>query len=142
MKKYILTLILIPLFFGCSNTNIIENGVFKKWEKCKVGSGCIIDIAEITNFQWDTMCFYSGSYSLDEINRDLGFKLKEYTDIGDRLIFLNKGKLVYQEEWFTNPSEHSKEVVFNDKRRKFRLSKCHVKFRIKRRHRIYTLIGI
>lgn len=68
--------------------------MFREWEKCKSDSECIIDIAEITSFQWDTMCFYSGSYDLDQISKDLGFTPKGFTDIGDRLIFLNKGRLV------------------------------------------------
>lgn len=51
-------------------------------------------------FEWDTMCFYSAANSLEDINRDLGFELKEFTDVGDRLIFLNKGRFVYQKEWF------------------------------------------
>lgn len=60
----------------------------------------VIDISSLTWFEWDTMYYYSNKYSLDEIVEDLGMSLTEYTDIGDRVIFFNKGKIIYIEEWF------------------------------------------
>lgn len=142
MKKYILILLITPLLLGCSDTNIVDKAVFKKWKKCKDDSECIIDFTEITNFQWDTVCFYSGALSLDEINLDLGFDLKTSADSRDRLVFLKEGKFVYQVEWYFHASEKVEEVAFSREERKFKISKQHAKFRIEKREHLYFLVEI
>lgn len=124
---------------SCSNRNDFDGIVSNKWEKCDVKTNCIIDFAISMNFKWDTMCYYSGGCSLEEINNDLGFELKQFTDIGDRVIFLNKGNIVYQKEWFTNPSEPIVGTIFETDLKKFRVSKVEAKFIIKKEGRAYYL---
>ena len=51
-------------------------------------------------FDWDTMYYFSGACSLEEIEEDLGFALKEYSDIGDRVHLFLKDNIFYI---FTQP---------------------------------------
>lgn len=93
-------------------------------------------------FEWDTMCFYSGACSLEDINKDLGFKFEKFVDIGDRVIFLNKGRVVYHKEW-CNYSENSREgIIFKTKRIKFRLNKSESEFKVKKEKKLYILESI
>ena len=122
-------LCIILLIANCScKRDDFDSIVAREWKKCNGSSNCIVDFAFILNFDWDTMCFYSGACSLDEINKDLGFKLKEFTDIGDRIIFLKNGKVVYQKEWFPIPSKPPEGTIFKTDLKKFRVNKSDSKF--------------
>ena len=92
MKKKFLILVFCIFVFNCSNKNDFDNIISKEWDKCDKNE-CVIDFAHIMNFNWDTMCFYSAANSLEEINNDLGTELKDFTDIGDRIIFWIMEKL-------------------------------------------------
>lgn len=130
MKNLILILGVCLLMASCSKENDFDSIVSNEWEKCKVSATCTIDFAHLMNFEWDTMCFYAGACSLEEINIDLGFELKGFTDTGDRVIFLNKGEVVYHKEWYAKPSEPPVGTIFETNMKKFRISKTDAKFRI------------
>ena len=125
------------LFFGfvfsllsCSNKNEFDNIVATKYQQCEENKICVIDFSSVMWFEWDTMCYYSGSNSLELINEDLGFELNEFTEIGDRVVFLNRGKYVYQKEWFNEPDKPVKGTVFVTNLKKMRLSRFETKFKI------------
>ena len=124
---------------SCSNRNDIDYIVSVEWDKCEDSKNCIIDFACLMGFEWDAMCFYSGGNSLEDINEDLGFELKEYTDTGDIVIFLNKGKVVYQKTWFYNPSKPPKGVIFITDLKKIRVNKSEAKFEIKKVNKAFYL---
>ena len=127
------------MLFSCSNNTDFDSIVKDKWRQCDKNSECIVDFAHTMDFEWDFMYFYSGGYSLDEINKDLGFELKEFIDIGDRIIFLYKGKVVYHQDWFPNPSEPPENIVFMTQKSKFRLDKKQAKFKITKEGKAYYL---
>src|ERR1035437_2898990 len=139
MKSLVLFLGVCLSLLSCSNRNDFENIVSNEWGKCKGSANCTIDFANVMNFEWDTMCFYSGACSLEDINKDFRYGLKEFTDIGDSVIFLNKGEIVYQKEWFTKPSEPPVGTVFETDLKKFRVSKFDAKFRISKVGKAYYL---
>lgn len=124
---------------SCSNSNDFDDVVAKQFEECPDQNNCIINLSTSMRFEWDTMCYFSGANSLEEINKDLGFELKEFTDIGDRVVFLNKDKIVYQKEWFYNSSEPLEGVVFSVNSRKFKVSKSNAKFKIKKEGLVFYL---
>ncbi len=126
------------LFGSCSNRNDFDNIVANNFEECtEQNNNCIVDFSKIMKFEWDTMYYFSGANSLEDINKSLGFEFKEFTDIGDRIIFLNNGKVVYQKEWFPNPSEELKGVVFVTDLKTFKVDKSNAKFKISKQGKAF-----
>lgn len=142
MKRInILILSSILFFSACSNRNDFDDIVANEFETCsEQRNNCVVDFSKIMKFEWDTMYYFSGANSLEDINKSLGFELKEFTDIGDRIIFLNNGKVVYQKEWFLNPSEELKGVVFATDLKTFKVDKSNAKFEIIKENNYYILI--
>lgn len=139
MKNIMLFLGILLSLLSCSTKKDFDSVVADKYQKCENSNDCTIDFSSLMWFEWDTMCFYSGSNSLEQINRDLGFELKEFTDIGDRVIFLNKGKVVYQKEWFPEPSSPTKGTIFVTDLTKFKLQKSETKFKLKKEGEAFYL---
>jgi|688.fasta_scaffold289601_2 hypothetical protein len=140
MKNLKLFLIISILVTGCTNKNDFDYIVSSQWEKCIEDKNCIVDFSNIMSFEWDTMCYYSGANSLEDINKDLGFELKEFTDIGDRVLFIKDSKVVYQKEWFPNPSEPTEGTIFVTEQNKFRVNKSNAKFRINKKDKSFYLV--
>lgn len=128
MKNVFLLFSLCITLFSCSCKNDFDVIVSENWRQCSEDSYCIIDFANSMNFEWDTMCFYSGAFSLEEINSDLGFDLKDFSDIGDRVVFIYNGKVVYHKEWFPQSSKPLAGTVFITDQSKFRVTKSDAKF--------------
>lgn len=132
----------LPIFFcylSCSNRNDIDSIVAKQWEQCNKNLNCVVDFSNVMGFEWDTMCFYSVGNSLDDIEKDLGFVYEQWTDIGDRVIFLHKGKIVYQKDWFPTVDKPVEGIVFLTDLKKFRITKSNAKFKIKKEGYAYYL---
>ncbi len=132
MKNIILAVIVCLFIVSCSNKNDIDNIVFKEWNKCLEKDNCKVDFAQLMTFDWDTMYYYSAAYSLEDINKEIGFELQKFIDVGDRVIFLNKGSFAYQQEWFYNPEEQFKGVFFDTNMSKFKISKKDAIFSVKK----------
>lgn len=138
MKKYIYFLFLI-LFFSCDNDyNKVDDAVVSYWNRHQTEKNIVIDFSKEFDFEWDTLCFYSLGCSLDEINHDLGFQLTEYTDLADRMIFLNHGKLVYIAGWWYNP-ENPKGIIINSRNNIFKTNRSRAKFSIKKKRDVFIL---
>ena len=68
------------------------------WNKDKNGE-CIIDLAEVMPFEWDSLVFTSPSWRFDT----------HYT----KITFMRNGNVVYYADWFPYPyEEHPGGVVF------------------------------
>lgn len=54
--------------------------------------------------EWDTLFYFSGAYSLEDLVERVGPGCKsQYVDVGRRLMLVNKrGKIVYYKEYFVN----------------------------------------
>lgn len=142
MKNYckFLSFICLILFLGsCANRNDVDRLIINKWEKCSSKDNCIIDFSTTMDFEWDKMFYFSSAFSLEEINERLGTELKSFTDIGDRLVFMNDNKVVYHQEWFYNPNGKSKGTIFSTDDNCLEVSKKQAKFKIKKRESLYYL---
>jgi hypothetical protein len=128
--------------FGCSSQNSFKTIIQKHWDTCKSEDFCTINLANSFTINWDTLCYYSGALSLEEINRDLGIELKDFTDIGDRIILLNKGQIVYHWSWFYEPSEQPSGVIIETNLKKFKISKQEALFKIKKNGKMLVLTRI
>lgn len=69
------------------------------------GEGCVIDIANVTNFEWDEMYVFSFGES-DDIEEVLGIKPEKSSVSRRKIVFMLDKKIVYYEEFRTN-IEHS-----------------------------------
>lgn len=126
---YISLFIILLILNSCQEYNSFEQTVIREYKKCN-SQNCIIDISNKMNFDWDTMLYLSGSYSLEEINGILGFQLTQFTDIGDRLIFLKGDKIVCQYEWVIEADNHSGCVIFDENMNKRKISRLEAIFNV------------
>lgn len=138
MKRYIYFLFLI-LCYSCNNDcNKVDHIVISYWNRHQTEKNLVIDFSREFDFEWDTLCFYSSGCSLEEINHDLGFQLTKYTDLADRMIFLNHGNLVYIAGWWYDP-ENPKGIIINSRNNIFKTSRNKAKFRIKKKDDVFIL---
>jgi len=125
---------------SCSHKKDFDVIIANEWENCsKENNVCTIDLSTLMRFEWDTMCYYSSALSLEEINSDLGFDFTEFTDIEDRIIFLNKGRMVYHKAWFRQPSKEREGIYIDTKLNKFKISKDDAKFQLEKAGKAYHL---
>jgi hypothetical protein len=87
------------------------------------------------------MYFFSNANFLNEIDSILGFHLKEWTDVGDRIVLINKNnKVVYYQEWFPYPSDEIKNVVVFETNKKYiRVDRNSAIFSIRKENNFYFL---
>ena len=86
-----------------SGRNKVDKAVEACWQARQTGKEATIDFARAFDFEWDSLRFYSVGCSLEDIDHDLGFPLTEYTDLADRMVFLNHGKPAYVAGWWYDP---------------------------------------
>lgn len=89
---------------GCMDESIAA----KLFSKCGGKEKCTQHVNVVTTFKWDKVYIFHVETSLDHIEKVLGFPYKQWTDIGDRIIFVYKDQVVYHEEYFPYP-EHIEE---------------------------------
>jgi hypothetical protein len=106
-------LFLLTILTSCKDSSIAA----KLYNKCDKQDTCVRQVKDVTNFKWDKVFIFHVGASLEEIERVLGVPYSEWRDVGDRLIFLDKGKVVYHEEYFPYPEHIEKGRPF------FKLSK-------------------
>lgn len=111
MKRLLLVVFSLMLLYSC---NDIEKLVILKY-KTHFGSGdCIVDLADITVLKWDSAYFYTGYYSREDIERELGEKLYIFNELSTRMIFFKQGKIAYIQEWFFDPwDEYTEYIAFD-----------------------------
>jgi hypothetical protein len=66
----------------------------------------------VTNFKWDKVYIFYVGASLENIEKVLGVPYTQWQDVGDRIIFVNQGKVVYHEEYFPYPEHIEKGRTF------------------------------
>lgn len=118
------------LILGCAPKSKFDISITKEYQKCKGTEGCVLDMAKAFDFDWDSVYYFSGKYSLEEINSVIGFELKNYNDVGARLIFVHKGRDVYSYEWFPTPENIKKRVHILTDLESFKLNRNSAKFKI------------
>ena len=138
MRKLIFILISIVCFSCSNNKNKVDKVVSSYWENNHTRTNAIIDFSKEFDFDWDTLCYYSVGCSIEDINRDLGFKLTAFTDLADRMIFLKNGELVYIAGWWYDPENHQG-VAIDTPKMLFRISRNRAKFYVEKRDKVFVL---
>lgn len=95
--RYIFFAILI-LLGGCSKDK--KSFLFNKLDSvCETESKAYtVGLDTMLPNKWDHMFFFEYSCTPEFIERKLGFKYKKYKEFSDKIIFLYKGKIIYNEE--------------------------------------------
>lgn len=127
---------------SCSHNKDIDKLVMDVEANCVKNEDCIVDFSKEIDGDWDTMYFFSGANSLEDINMVLGFELKDFTDIGDRILFLKGNKIIYQKEWSFNNENNLKGIIFVPETIFFKYDKENCKFKILKNNEVYYLTKI
>lgn len=127
---------------SCSHNKDIDKLVMDVEANCVKNEDCIVDFSKEIDGDWDTMYFFSGANSLEDINMVLGFELKDFTDIGDRILFLKGNKIIYQKEWSFNNENNLKGIIFVPETNFFKYDKENCKFKILKNNEVYYLTKI
>ena len=127
------------LLMACgSGRNKVDKAVEACWQARQTGKEATIDFAKAFDFEWDSLRFYSVGCSLEDIDHDLGFPLTEYTDLADRMVFLNHGKPAYVAGWWYDP-ERPRGTTINCTGSIYKTDRQHARFYIRREGYLYVL---
>jgi len=108
--KYFITSLFVLGFFSCNHSKSqFEQAVLKKIDSCDSQIPCVFHLYNDLGIEFDSAVTFSTAVGLGEVNEILGFELLNYTDIGNRIVFIRNGKVVYYQEWF--PYFEDKKVV-------------------------------
>jgi hypothetical protein len=106
IKTHFITVIMIMSLSGCSKS-ISEKIIDRIEHQFKNSKECIIEVKDITHFDWDKMYVFYESATVEEMENALGFKYDNLNGGTRHLIFTRKNKVVYHEEDYPDPSKPS-----------------------------------
>lgn len=141
MMKFIknsLLLFFVMILVNCSKNDDFDKMIINYYSECKDKS-CIIDLKNYLDFEWDTMYYFSGANSLEEIERVMRIRYENYEDIGTRLIFIKNKQIVYDYDWFPNPNREKSGVVFETENDFMKINREDAQFLIKKLDQVYYL---
>ncbi|MBW6480816.1 MAG: hypothetical protein K0B37_15410 [Bacteroidales bacterium] len=98
-------IIVIPLFFGSCTKSFdkkIAEHIESKCQRFDETNGCLIDLQDITVFEWDSMYVFAGLTTCEDIYNALGFtfKCKHVPDNYIRILFVKGKQVVYQSQYY------------------------------------------
>lgn len=98
--KYLLVLLIAAT--GCTqktptSSKEIQKKIEAKADACKDTSKCSINIADLTDFKWETMYVFNSAQPKDIIEQAIGTTFPGYQDGMHPMIFMYKGVIVYFE---------------------------------------------
>ena len=130
---------LLLLISSCEDYNDIDRLVIKEWEATRSNKCCVVDFSKTLFFDWDSMYYFSGAYSLEDINKYLGRKVDSFTDIGDRVVFVNNGYIIRHYEWCKYFDGEPQGVVFSVNSNTFSIDKNKAIFLVQKKKNLYML---
>jgi hypothetical protein len=100
-----LLLIVIPFLLGsCSKSfdKKIAEHIESKCSKFDDPYGCVIDLHDITDFDWDSVYVFAGLTTVEDIYSAVGFTFegKHVPDNYMRIIFVKGNQVVYQSQYY------------------------------------------
>jgi hypothetical protein len=105
LKKILSIVLFIVVLSGCINNEYLLNKELQESISTVVSdtNNTEIDISKLTDFDWEEAYLFAPYTSQDDINRELGFKSKDKSDIHIRediylLLFVNENKVVHYVE--------------------------------------------
>lgn len=133
--------IVIVFLTACNSYNEIDHAVIKKYDEYNNKDSVVIDFSKEMSFDWDSMYYFSGAYSLEDIDRTLGRNIHDWTDVGDRLVFSCHNRITRHYEWPMKADNPPCGVAFQiGNRNHFSLSKSQAKFFITKKDQLYILL--
>ncbi|PHM35985.1 hypothetical protein Xmau_04386 [Xenorhabdus mauleonii] len=99
----LLGIVILLLFFSNKQWSII-NYVDKH---CQINTSCLIDISEITSFDWDKMYIIDKGMDREDIEDIIGTTFNDTASLFYKVIFVRNEKVIYSGEY--NPSDESYE---------------------------------
>ena len=94
------TLLIFMLFVGCKNSTNFQTKLEEKIKlHCNQSDSCIINMTEVTDFQWDSLYFFAIGIPLEDINKTIGFDFEYWQDLSEHLIFTKSKKVAYYETY-------------------------------------------
>jgi len=113
----------------------MQDKIIDNIEKNERGDSCVVKIINITSFDWDEMYVFREDCSLEEVNKQLGFKYPYFEDVARRIVFIKSRKVVYHEEESPDPDKKSKLefILGNDTRKVIVLTRESAIFSVKRK---------
>lgn len=102
MKKlknfFCLLLIVWLILSGCSNhKSFLQNDMKVYLDNNYKENETIISISDFTNFKWDTLLIFQYPVSAQDIENAIGVKYDASLDLIAGMIFVQNGKIVYDE---------------------------------------------
>lgn len=99
-------------FYSKPSTNDFDDDIWweYRWNKDENGE-CIIDLAEVVDEKWDSAKYYSMAYEYKDICNELKLNNIPFQDVGSRIYFMYKGKIIYYVVWFPYPPEYTPKTV-------------------------------
>lgn len=73
---------------------------------------CIVEMNEVTKFEWDNMIIYQVGSSSSEISEILKVDFNDSVDLKSGIIFVKGNKIVYKESVAYNPEKPSKLLYY------------------------------
>jgi hypothetical protein len=100
---------------GCARSGKMESAlVLQIAQSCRMQSPCQIRIDSATDFDWGKMYVFQYNATKADRERALGMNDDGYQDLQRQLVFVNNGRIVFQESEPTNIEHPIKnEVVFD-----------------------------
>lgn len=128
-----LLIVIFFVFIGCSKS-FDEKVANRIEESCgsQDTSKCLVDINELTDFDWDSLYVFGGLMTVAELNRALGFECNcdHLPDNYYRLVFTKGKSIVYESQYYGldgkvqfRPVEMNAEIKFSRGQSKFFVTK-------------------
>lgn len=104
---FITLLVVYMAYNNSSNSFSITNAIIKECNDSY--QNCVVDIAEITSFNWDKMYVFSDNTSNSQISKIIGF---EYSNSDARyrrkILFIMNNKVIYEDFYITDSFDNPK----------------------------------
>lgn len=103
MRKILFFISVILLYSSCSSN--IEERIVSKYNNYEGEGDCIVDLATLMPFEWDSLRFYTMGWKREEIEKDAGVELYKYGEFSSLYLFFKNGELIYIDEIVFDPWE-------------------------------------
>ena len=94
--KFSIVLLVTYSLMSCSRAQNLEDKIHIKVNECSQDS-CVIKIKDLTNFDWDSVYFFSYFTPLESIESIIGQPYKHYQEFTIPIIFKKNDSIVYFE---------------------------------------------
>jgi len=107
MKRVsILFTVCIVVLSACKK-NLQERILIDIYSECKKKE-CVINIKNVTDFNWNRMYIFSVQASQEEMNKAMGFTYNGWSDLTSQIVFTLNDSIVYVEKDSYDPDAPSK----------------------------------